>query len=36
MVPSRSNTPVLKYSTCNCRSEEATDKPTFRDAWLRG
>jgi putative SOS response-associated peptidase YedK len=24
---------VLKYATCNCRSEEATAKPTFRDAW---
>lgn len=36
LIPSWSKTPVLKYSTCNCRSEEAVGKPTFRDAWRRG
>lgn len=36
LIPSWSNTPVLKYSTCNCRSEEAAGKPTFRDAWRCG
>lgn len=36
LIPSWSNTPVLKYSTCNCRSEEAAGKPTFRDAWGTG
>lgn len=36
LIPSWSNSPVLKYSTCNCRSEEAAAKPTFRDAWRRG
>ena len=36
LIPSWSNSPVLKYSTCNCRSEEATAKPTFRDAWRNG
>ncbi|WP_416336512.1 SOS response-associated peptidase [Dechloromonas sp. A34] len=36
LVPSWSQTPVLKYSTCNCRSEEAAAKPTFRDAWRNG
>lgn len=36
LIPYWSNTPVLKYSTCNCRSEEAGAKPTFRDAWRRG
>ncbi|PKO33721.1 MAG: DUF159 family protein [Betaproteobacteria bacterium HGW-Betaproteobacteria-7] len=36
LVPSWSNTSVLKYATCNCRSEEAGAKPTFRDAWRNG
>jgi len=36
LVPSWSQTPVLKYSTCNCRSEEAAAKPTFLDAWRNG
>lgn len=36
LIPSWANSPVLKYSTCNCRSEEAAAKPTFRDAWRRG
>lgn len=36
LIPAWSKTAVLKYSTCNCRSEEAADKPTFRDAFLRG
>jgi putative SOS response-associated peptidase YedK len=36
LIPAWSKTPVLKYSTSNCRSEEAADKPTFRDAWRRG
>ncbi|MBP5987818.1 MAG: SOS response-associated peptidase family protein [Azonexus sp.] len=36
LIPAWSKTSVLKYSTCNCRSEEAAEKPTFRDALLRG
>lgn len=36
LIPSLSNTAALKYSTCNCRSEEAAGKPTFRDAWRTG
>ena len=36
LVPSWSTTPVLKYATCNCRSEAAAAKPTFRDAWRNG
>lgn len=36
LIPAWSNTPVLKYSTSNCRSEEAAGKPTFRDAWRKG
>lgn len=36
LIPYWSETPVLKYSTVNCRSEEASDKPTFRDAWRTG
>lgn len=36
LVPSWSKTSRLTYSTCNCRSEEAADKPTFRDAWRSG
>jgi len=35
-IPAWSNTPTLKYSTQNCRSEEAADKPTYKDAWLKG
>ena len=36
LIPFWAKTPVLKYSTVNCRSEEASDKPTFRDAWRNG
>jgi putative SOS response-associated peptidase YedK len=36
LIPAWSNTPTLKYSTQNCRSEEAADKPTYKDAWLKG
>jgi putative SOS response-associated peptidase YedK len=36
LIPSWSKTPILKYSTNNCRSEEAPAKPTFRDAWRKG
>lgn len=36
LIPSWSNTPVLKYATVNCRSEEAAAKPTFRNAWRKG
>ena len=36
LIPLWSKTPVLKYSTVNCRSEEASGKPTFRDAWRNG
>jgi putative SOS response-associated peptidase YedK len=36
LIPSWSNTPLLKSSTCNCRSEQAAAKPTFRDAWRLG
>lgn len=36
LIPSWSKTSVLKYSTVNCRSEEAAGKPAFRDAWRRG
>jgi len=35
LIPSWSKTPVLKYSTVNCRSEEAEGKPAFRDAWRK-
>lgn len=35
LIPAWSKTSMLKYSTCNCRSEEAAEKPTFRDALLR-
>ena len=35
LIPSWSKTPVLKYSTVNCRSEEAAGKPAFRDAWRK-
>jgi putative SOS response-associated peptidase YedK len=33
LIPKWAKTPVLKYSTCNCRSEEVAAKPTFADAW---
>lgn len=36
LIPSWSKTPVLKYSTNNCRSEEAANKPSYRDAWHKG
>jgi putative SOS response-associated peptidase YedK len=36
LIPYWSEISVLKYSTSNCRSEEAADKPTFRDAWRKG
>lgn len=36
LIPTWSNTPTLKYSTQNCRSEEAAGKPTFKDAWRLG
>lgn len=36
LIPYWSETPILKYSTSNCRSEEAANKPTFRDAWRSG
>lgn len=36
LIPNWSKTSSLKYSTCNCRSEEAADKPTFADAWRKG
>ena len=36
LIPSWSNTSLLKYATVNCRSEEAADKPSFRDAWRQG
>ncbi len=36
LIPSWSKSPILKYSTNNCRSEEAAAKPTFRDAWRKG
>lgn len=36
LVPHWSATPVLKYATCNCRSEEAAAKPAFKDAWRLG
>jgi putative SOS response-associated peptidase YedK len=36
LIPSWSKTPIVKYSTNNCRSEEAAAKPTFRDAWCKG
>lgn len=36
LIPYWSDTPVLKYSTVNCRSEEAAGKPTFRNAWRTG
>lgn len=36
LIPSWSNTPTMKYSTSNCRSEEAAAKPTFRDACRHG
>lgn len=36
LIPSWSQTPVLKYSTSNCRSEEAVAKPTFADVWRKG
>lgn len=35
LIPSWSQSAVLKFSTSNCRAEEAADKPTFRDAWRR-
>jgi hypothetical protein len=36
LIPYWSETPVLKCSTANCRSKEASRKPTFRDAWRTG
>lgn len=36
LIPAWSKTAVLKYATINCRSEEASDKPSFRDAWRQG
>lgn len=36
LIPSWSNTAILKYATGNCRSEEMAAKPTFRDAWRQG
>jgi len=36
LIPTWSKTTKLSYSTSNCRSEEATAKPTFRDAWRTG
>ena len=36
LIPDWSKTPSVKYSTSNCRSEEAAGKPTFADAWRKG
>lgn len=36
LVPHWAESPKLAYSTVNCRSEEMTSKPTFRDAWAKG
>lgn len=36
LIPYWSKTPKLTYSTNNCRSEEAAEKPTFKDAWRKG
>lgn len=36
LIPDWSKTPLLKYSTSNCRSEEAAAKPTFADVWRKG
>lgn len=36
LIPDWSKTPLLKYSTSNCRSEDAAGKPTFADAWRKG
>ncbi len=36
LIPDWSKSPLLKYSTSNCRSEEAAAKPTFADVWRKG
>jgi len=36
LIPDWSKTASMKYSTSNCRSEEAAAKPTFSDAWRKG
>lgn len=36
LIPGWAKAPILKYSTCNCRSEEAAGKPTFADVWRKG
>lgn len=36
LIPPWAKSPKLTYATSNCRSEEASAKPTFRDAWRQG
>lgn len=36
LIPAWAKTPKLTYATNNARSEELSDKPTFRDAWKKG
>lgn len=36
LIPAWAKTARLAYATNNARSEELSDKPTFRDAWKNG
>lgn len=36
LIPAWAEIPKLTYATNNARSEELSDKPTFRDAWKKG
>lgn len=36
LIPPFADTPALRYSTNNARTEEVARKPSFRQAWLRG
>ena len=36
LIPAWAKTARLAYATNNARSEELSDKPTFRDAWKKG
>lgn len=36
LIPHWSKVSKLAYSTVNCRSEEAANKPSFSDAWQNG
>lgn len=36
LIPVFATSPVLRYSTCNARSEELSRKASYREPWARG